>query len=242
MSRLGSCSHSHRLGRVLEAWRSDSPHTFTLHTLLSVLRRAELHQAELWVRILTAPHYQQTSRAPSACSLGCSQDSLTAGLLNLSQDSGVADLSTSISSADTRSLDCVVHPCHYLHSNQQHFIYTFGYDTSLTRHSRLGRTSGTLEKWRSDSHVKSSYFNSRSHRPQKGGVFDILFKPEGKALARLSQAWIEKMKDKKRRRKCKPSLGKASTASSGLISLEKYFDNLVNILYHSTSTLSIQSI
>ena len=108
MSRLGSCSHSHRLGRVLEAWRSDSPHTFTLHTLLSVLRRAELHQAELWVRILTAPHYQQTSRAPSACSLGCSQDSLTAGLLNISQDSGVADLSTSMSSADTRSLDCVV--------------------------------------------------------------------------------------------------------------------------------------
>ena len=154
----------------------------------------------------------------------------------------MADLSTSISSADTRSLDCVVHPCHYLHSNQQHSIYTFGYDTSLTRHSRLGRTSGTLEKWRSDRHVKSSYFNSRSHRPQKGGVFDILFKPEGKALARLSQAWIEKMKDKKRRRKCKPSLGKASTASSGLISLEKYFDNLVNILYHSTSTLSIQSI
>ena len=73
-------------------------------------------------------------------------------------------------------------------------------------------------------------------------MFDILFKPEGKALARLSQAWIEKMKDKKRRRKNKPSLGKASTASSGLISLEKYFDNLVNILYHSTSTLSIQSI
>ena len=174
--------HSERLGRVLEVWREEAPHTFTLHSLITLLSSLQLRQAELWVRILSAPHYQHSS----------SSSSLT-GQLNVSQDSGVTDLASSVSSEE-----------------------------------------GERREWRNSSH---SLYHSGSRVTR--GVFDILFRPEGKALTRLSQAWIERMKEKKRRRKRNPSLSKSTER---LISVEKYFDNLVSILYHSTSTISTQSI
>ena len=85
INKIESCSHSHRLGRVLQSWREERPHTFTLPALLRLLRNLELRQAEMWVRILSARDYQDYYS---------SQDSLTA-------DSGVSDLTGSTSSVST---------------------------------------------------------------------------------------------------------------------------------------------
>ena len=192
ISKIRVSPHWVRLGRVLQAWREETPDSFTLDTLITLLSSLQLRQAELWVRILAAPLYQHSSFSSSS-RLSRSHSSLTAGQLNVSQDSGVTDLASSVSSE-----------------------------------------VGERREWRNSSH---SLYSSGSRVSR--GVFDILFKPEGKALTRLSQAWIERMKEKKRRRKRNPCISKSTER---LISVEKYFDNLVSILYHSTSTLSTQSI
>ena len=103
------------------------------------------------------------------------------------------------------------------------------------------KTSATQGKWRTLTASRSSSRFRYDSKVKRGSVFDTLFKPEGKALAKLSQAWIEKMKEKKRRWSLRPQPGRPSL-TTGLISMEKYFDNLVSILYHSTSTLSSQSV
>ena len=109
---------------------------------------------------------------------------------------------------------------------------------SLNSKYKTSALSATQGKWRTS---RSSFRFRYDSKVKRGSVFDTLFKPEGKALAKLSQAWIDKMKEKKRRWSLRPQPDK-SALSAGLISIEKYFDNLVSILYHSTSTISSQSI
>ena len=103
-------------------------------------------------------------------------------------------------------------------------------------------TNISLVKHPSDNFQKSSNCHHISlSTAQKGSVFDILFKPEGKALTRISDAWIEKMKRKKRHR-WKITRFKCSSESTNQhikekISIEKYFDNLVTILQHSATCI-----
>ena len=82
---LPSLSHSAKLAKIFHIWRKENPGSFTVRNLLRILRKLELQQAEVWVRILTARHYQHI-RAASFSQLSSSLDSLTG-------DSGVTDLS-----------------------------------------------------------------------------------------------------------------------------------------------------
>ena len=87
---LPSLSHSQKLAKIFQIWRKENPESFTVRNLLRILRKLELQQAEVWVRILTARHYQHI-RASSFSQLATSLESLTG-------DSGVSDLNNSFSS------------------------------------------------------------------------------------------------------------------------------------------------
>ena len=82
---LPSLSHSGKLAKIFQIWRKENPESFTVRNLLRILRKLDLQQAEIWVRILTARHYQHI-RASSFSQLSTSLESLTG-------DSGVTDLS-----------------------------------------------------------------------------------------------------------------------------------------------------
>ena len=85
LASLSSLSHSQKLAKIFQIWRTENPGSFTVRNLLTILRKLELRQAEIWVRILTARHYQHI-RASSFSQLSASLESLTG-------DSGVSDLS-----------------------------------------------------------------------------------------------------------------------------------------------------
>ena len=101
-------------------------------------------------------------------------------------------------------------------------------------------------KCRTDNLVSAS--SQRPHSPlisgKKGSVFDILFQPEGKAASRISEAWIQRMKHKKKHRwksrSCKNLEVDPPPCSSVGVDIDKYFDNLVTILQHSASCLDLQ--
>ena len=123
----------------------------------------------------------------------------------------------------------------------KHFLFSFLYlcshsETGLNRCGGTGRTLH-LHKWKSETTVKSSTKFRYISKVKAGSVFGTLFQPEGKALAKISQAWMAQMKEKKRR--CDLQSFNKSDQSVGPISIEKYFDNLVSILYQSSSTISI---
>ena len=125
-------------------------------------------------------------------------------------------------------------------SESQNFLFTFLYLCSDS-HTELHRSAGaksSLHKWKSETTVRSSTKFQYISKAKAGSVFDTLFKPEGKALAKISQAWMAQMKEKKRKC-CDLQSFQKSGQTVGPISIEKYFDNLVTILYQSTSTVSI---
>ena len=235
---LPSLSHSAKLAKIFHIWRKENPGSFTVRNLLTILRKLELQQAEVWVRILTAHHYQHI-RASSFSQLSSSLDSLTG-------DSGVTDLSQSFSSDLESARSQAQSWCHNTqHSDsvfQSHFLFTFLYlcSDSHTEQDRCGpaKSSRSLHKWKSETTLKSSTKFRYITKVKAGSVFDTLFKPEGKALAKISQAWMAQMKEKKRRC-CGLQSFHQSGQTVGPISIEKYFDNLVSILYQSTSSISI---
>ena len=118
------------------------------------------------------------------------------------------------------------------------FIWLTLHCETQTALHRSGRAKSSLLKWKSETTVKSSSKFRYISKGKAGSVFDTLFRPEGKALAKISQAWMAQMKEKKRRCDHRESFNK-SHQMDGPISIEKYFDNLVRILYHSTSTISL---
>ena len=236
---LPSLSHSQKLAKIFHIWRKENPESFSVRNLLRLLRKLELQQAESWVRILTARHYQHI-RARSFSQLASSLDSLAG-------DSGVSDLNNSFSS-DLESASTARSPRSRQpvskHSVSQAVsnissVHFFPYLCSHSKPelNRCGLAGRTLLKWNSETTFKSSTKFQYISKEKPGSVFHTLFQPEGKALAKISQAWMAQMKEKKRKWNLQ-SFNK-SGQSVGPISTEKYFDNLVSILYQSTSTISL---
>jgi len=237
------------MSKLLRYWQQEKPRSFTLKTLLTLLHRLNLREIEMWIRIITSRHYQHirqeiVNRRSSTGHTNfwiLSENSpimLHPGsLLNISQDSqdsGVSDMEFSYATHNATYTS---------HTDTDNNDYYDLQDSLLSPRCLLTpSTNISLVKYPSDNIQKSSNCRHISlSTARKGSVFDILFKPEGKALTRISDAWIEKMKRKKRHRLKITS----SRSSSDLtyqrieekISVEKYFDNLVTIIEHSATCL-----
>lgn len=234
------------LSKLLRCWHKEKPRSFTLKTLLTLLHRLNLRKMEMWIRIITSRHYQHIRQeilnrrgsSGHTNSWILSENSpimLHPGsLLNVSQDSGVSDMECSYTTHNATYIS---------HTDTDNNDYYDMQDSLLSPRCLLTPTTNiSLVKHPSDNFQKSSNCHHISlSTAQKGSVFDILFKPEGKALTRISDAWIEKMKRKKRHR-WKITRFKCSSESTNQhikekISIEKYFDNLVTILQHSATCI-----
>jgi len=243
-------SDRHKLGQLIGLWRHDKPHLFTLDTLLTILRDSGLKTMEMWIRIITSRHYQDIRREISR--RRHSQTSVTwmmreksvssSSLLNVSQDSGVGDMfssslwNTTINTLNTSDDELqdqtLLSPPLVCHSHLSH----------IGKHDQHNIASSSTPPATTYKRV------SLPPRGRKGSVFDILYKPEGKALTRISEAWIENMKNKKRlhhRWRLKDYKNSSDPHNFQIrnnhkaFKVEKYFDNLVTILHHSVSCIEL---
>ena len=78
---------------------------------------------------------------------------------------------------------------------------------------------------------------------KKGSVFNILFQPDKKALDRISDAWLRKMKIKKTTNTSRRSKSNQNVEIlfHEIPSVDKYFDNLARILQYSASCIELQN-
>ena len=223
------------MSKLIHHWQTDKPNLFTVDTLLSILRRLNMKDMEMWIRIITSRHYQHirqevNNRRQRSEYLKyrrwLSYDSLNScSIMNISQDSGVGDMNYS---ANRNSLST--------HNDSEECG-----DYKEIFHKRSAQScQSTLSRLKTQqiSIPGGRCCNFSLNNAKKGSVFQILFNPEGKALIRISDAWIEKMKKKKR------SSGKIHKSHEHLSessdsSINKYFDNLATILHHSASCIGV---
>ena len=227
----------HKLSKLICHWQTDKPKLFTVDTLLSVLRRLNMTDMEMWIRIITSRHYQHirqeiNNRRQRTEYLKyrkwLSYDSLNSGsIMNISQDSGVGDMNYSANS----------------HSLSAHNVSEDCADYKEIFHRRSAQScQSTLTSLETKQNPKpgGKCCNFSLNNAKKGSVFQILFNPEGKALIRISDAWIEKMKKKKRSYR-KIHKSHENVTESNICNMNKYFDNLATILHHSASCIGVQT-
>jgi len=215
----------HKLTQLIHHWQTDKPKLFTVETLLSVLRQLNLKDMEIsrhYNHIRQEINNRRESKEYSKYKRWLSYDSLNScSIMNISQDSGVGDMNYSLTRHSIST-----------HNDSEEFAdYK---EINLRRSVQSCQSTLINLKAQQNSQPGRKCNNFPLSNAKKGSVFQILFNPEGKALIRISDAWIEKMK-KKKRSYVKIHKSHENLNKSNICNINKYFDNLATILQHSAT-------
>ena len=206
------------MAHLLNIWREQQPGTYNVKTLLRVLRQLELRQMKQWIELLMTRSYSDEKHElmndDTMSSAGVFCHSVTPTLLNTSYSDSLLPTSdkqcqergyssdSGLSSACSDFGDTLVRSS--ISIDIKTGIVTHGEDNTTdaetdedlierSYQSVLNTAKGLINDWTPNSSFmidKKAKFDKK----KAGGVYSLLFRPEGKMLARLTRKIKEENK------------------------------------------------
>ena len=206
------------MAHLLNIWREQQPGAYNVKTLLRVLRQLELRQMKQWIELLMTRSYSDEKHElmndDTMSSAGVFCHSVTPTLLNTSYSDSLLPTSdkqcqergyssdSGLSSACSDFGDTLVRSSISIDIKTGIVTHGDGNTTDAetdedlierSYQSVLNTAKGLINDW-----TPNSYFmidkKAKFDKKKAGGVYSLLFRPEGKMLARLARKIKEENK------------------------------------------------